>query len=151
MHSGKYDELYFATQYVAGLKEDIKATVEPQVPITVERAALIAKIQQKVLDRSKQKLQRNNPGARPQQQRTDNKPTTTYGNLWRDRQLRDYRKANNLCFHCGEKYELGHAEHCTKRNKPQINALVANDLDREISEEVLNELAIEDMITEDFC
>ena len=81
MHSGKYDELYFATQYVAGLKEDIKATVEPLVPIIVERAALIAKIQQKVMDRSKQKLQRNNPGARPQQQRTDNKPTTTYGNL----------------------------------------------------------------------
>lgn len=81
----------------------------------------------------------------------ENKPATTYGNLWRDRQLWDYRKANNLCFHYGEKYEPGHAEHCNKRNKGQINALVTNDLDREISEDVLNELAIEDMITEDFC
>jgi len=56
MQSGKYDELYFATQYVAGLKEDIKAVVEPQIPVTVNRAALIAKIQQKMLDRGKQKL-----------------------------------------------------------------------------------------------
>ena len=56
MHSAKHDELYFATLYVAGLRDDIKATVEPQVPITVDRAALIAKIQQKVLDRSKQRF-----------------------------------------------------------------------------------------------
>ena len=45
MHSAKHDELYFATQYFAGLKDDIKATVEPQVPLIVDRAALIAKIQ----------------------------------------------------------------------------------------------------------
>jgi hypothetical protein len=56
MHIAKHDELYFAMQYVAGLKYVIKATVEPQVPVTVDRAALIAKIQQKVLDRSKQKF-----------------------------------------------------------------------------------------------
>jgi hypothetical protein len=36
-------------------------------------------------------------------------------------------------------------------NKPQVNALVVNDLDKEISENLLNEMAIEDMITEDFC
>jgi hypothetical protein len=29
MHSAKHDELYSATQYVAGLKDDIKATIEP--------------------------------------------------------------------------------------------------------------------------
>lgn len=29
MHSAKHDELYFAMQYVAGLRDDIKAIVEP--------------------------------------------------------------------------------------------------------------------------
>jgi hypothetical protein len=48
--------LYFATQYVAGLNDDIKATIEPQVLVTMDGATLIAKIQQKVLDRSKQKF-----------------------------------------------------------------------------------------------
>lgn len=150
MHSGKYDELYFATQYVAGLKDEIKTIVEPQTPIAVNRDVTIAKIQQKMLDRGKQKYQRTNMGARPPQ-KVDAKPATNYGNLWHDRQLRDYHKANNLCYQCGEKYEPGHAEHCSKHNKPHVNALVANDLDRELSEEVLNEMAIEDMIIEDFC
>ena len=138
-------------QYVAGLKDDIKATVEPQVPLTVDRAALIAKIQQKVLDRSKQKFQRQHQANKTQQQRTETKQPPTYGTLWRDRQLRDYRKANNLCFHCGEKFEPGHLEVCTKKNKPQLHALALNDLDKEISEEALNDMAIEDLITEDFC
>lgn len=39
---------------------------------------------------------------------------------------------------------------CTKRNKPQVNAIVLNDLDRELSDEVLNNLAKEDILTEDF-
>lgn len=108
MHSGKYDELYFATQYVAGLKEEIKATVEPQVPVTMERAALIARIQQKVLDRKREKFQRAAHANKAQQNKNEAKPTPAYGTLWRDRQLRDYRKANNLCFHCGEKFEPGH-------------------------------------------
>ena len=29
MHSGNFDELFFATTYVTGLKEDIKSIVEP--------------------------------------------------------------------------------------------------------------------------
>lgn len=87
MHSAKHDELYFAMQYVAGLRDDIKAIVEPQVPLTVDRAALIAKIQQKVLDRSKHKFQRQIQANRPQQQRQEGKQTTPYGSLWRDRQL----------------------------------------------------------------
>jgi hypothetical protein len=45
MHNAKHEELYFVTQYVAGLKDDIKAVIEPQVSLTVDRAALIAKIQ----------------------------------------------------------------------------------------------------------
>jgi len=41
-------------------------------------------------------------------------------------------------------------EVCTKRNKPQANALVINDLDRELSNEVLNDLATEDVLQEEF-
>jgi len=64
--------------------------------------------------------------------------------------LRDYRRANNLCYSCGEKYEPGHADICPKKQKPQINALVVNDLDKtEITEDMLNQLAVEDALTED--
>ena len=40
---------------------------------------------------------------------------------------------------------------CPKRNKPQANALVINDLDRELSNDVLNQLAAEDTLHEEFC
>jgi hypothetical protein len=41
-------------------------------------------------------------------------------------------------------------EVCPKRNKPQANAIVVNDLDRELSDEVLNDLAAEDALHEEF-
>lgn len=66
--------------------------------------------------------------------------------------MRDYRRANNLCFACGEKFELGHQEVCPKCQKPQINALAINDLDKtEITEEMLNHLAVEDALAKDLC
>ena len=64
--------------------------------------------------------------------------------------MRDYRRANNLCYFCGEKYEPGHQDVCSKRAKPQLNAIVVNPLDKEITEEVLNTLAVEDALAEDF-
>lgn len=104
MHSCQYDDLFFASKYVDGLRDDIRVVVEPQVPTTVNRALVIAKMQQRLLERNKLKTQRTHITNRPPQQRTDNKPAPTYGGLWRDKQLRNYRKANNLCYHCGEKF-----------------------------------------------
>ena len=62
----------------------------------------------------------------------------------------NYRKANNLCFQCGEPYNSAHAAVCTKKPKAQANALVVNDLDMPLSEEILTHLAMEDSISDDF-
>jgi hypothetical protein len=151
MHNAQYDDMFFTPQYVRGLKEDIRGAVEPQRPTTVHKASIIAKIQQGVQERSKAKYQRYGHHQKTNvPPRMENKPALPATSLWRDRQLRDYRKANNLCYSCGEKYVLGHQEVCTKRNRPQANALIVNDLDRELSEEVLNQLAAEDTLNEDF-
>jgi len=103
------------------------------------------------VERSKLKYQNKHSTPKPQPPKTDARSPSVYGILWRDKQLRDYRKANNLCYHCGEKYEPGYAEHCAKKTKPQLNALVLNDLDKEINEELLNEMEIDEMLTENFC
>jgi len=42
-------------------------------------------------------------------------------------------------------------EVCSKRNKAQTNAIIMNDLDRELSDEVLNDLVAEDALHEEFC
>jgi hypothetical protein len=75
MHNSGYDELFFATKYVAGLKEDIRAIVEPHVPLTVDRAVVIAKIQQRTLERTGNKYTRPNQLSKPNVDRS--KATTS--------------------------------------------------------------------------
>jgi hypothetical protein len=70
------------------------------------------------------------------------------GSMWNERQLRDYRCANNLCYFCRDKFSATHLQKCPKRNKPKVNALVVNNLDGddELIEETLNNLDIQDVL-----
>jgi hypothetical protein len=54
-----------------------------------------------------------------------------------------------MCFYCGEKFVLGHLQKCTKKTKPQLNALIVNDLDVELTDETLDQLAVEDVLAEE--
>lgn len=45
MHGGLMEELIVTGAYINGLKDEIKAMVEPQVPTTVDRAITVARIQ----------------------------------------------------------------------------------------------------------
>jgi len=71
--------------------------------------------------------------------------------LWKERQERDFRKAHGLCFYCGEKFDAGHIDKCSKRPKAQVNALVTNDLDTNLTEDILTQLAVEDALNDEFC
>jgi hypothetical protein len=61
--------------------------------------------------------------------------------------LRDFRRANNICYYCGDKFDAGHLQKCTKRTKPQVNALIVNDFNAELTEDTPNQLEMEDIIT----
>ena len=125
--------------------------MEPQMPQTVQKASTIARIQQGMLEWSKTRYNQANSQVRPYgPPKTEYKQPQQISTLWKDRQLRDYRKANGLCFSCGEKFVPGHLEVCSKWQKPQVNTIMLNDLDRELSDEVLNELAVEDQLHEEF-
>lgn len=65
--------------------------------------------------------------------------------------MRDYCRAHNLCYYCKEPYDATHAAKCVKRPQGQVTALVLNDLDTPLTDEVLNQLAIEDTLSEEFC
>jgi hypothetical protein len=54
MHNAHYDDLWFAQQYMRGLKDETRGPVESQMPTTVQRASILAKIQQKGLKLSTQ-------------------------------------------------------------------------------------------------
>jgi len=55
MHNSELGELFFTTQFLRGLKPEIGNVVQAQVPDTLERAMLLAKIQQQVVDKSRTK------------------------------------------------------------------------------------------------
>jgi hypothetical protein len=52
--------------------------------------------------------------------------------------------------YCGHKFDKAHAASCTKRLQAQANAMVVNDLDDTLTEEVLNQLELEDVIAKEF-
>lgn len=58
-----------------------------------------------------------------------------------------------FCFYCAEPFDANHRNVCQKKpqNQSQVNALALNDLDVVLTDEVLNQLATEDALTEDFC
>jgi hypothetical protein len=58
------------------------------------------------------------------------------GDLWRYRQLRDYRRANNMCLRCGEKYDPTHQ--CAKKLGAEVHAVELDEQTELLSEEVLN-------------
>jgi hypothetical protein len=151
MHNAHYDDMFFTQHYIMGLRDDIRGMVEAQMPTTVLKASTLAKVQQMVLEHSKPKFNKSTPQHKQYHQpKCESKQNMQSSLLWKDRQLRDYRKANGLCYSCGEKFVPGHLDVCPKRQKPQVNALAVNDLDRELSDEVLNELAAKDVLQEQF-
>jgi hypothetical protein len=46
MHNPHYDDQFFAHKYVMGLKEELRGTVGAQMPTTVLKASILAKVQQ---------------------------------------------------------------------------------------------------------
>jgi len=47
MHNSGYVELFFVTQFIKGLRDDIQTAVQLQLPDKVNKAILLAKIQKK--------------------------------------------------------------------------------------------------------
>lgn len=56
-----------------------------------------------------------------------------------------------MCFYCREPYDANHAAKCTKRPGAQVNALAVNDLNVQLTDEVLEQLEVEDALAAEFC
>lgn len=110
---------FFVAQFVLGLKDELRTAVRLHAPSSVTRAMALARIQE-------EELENHRPRGRPmaghklpppalvvpaiQQgpQRQDWPKRAGNDNYNRERQLRDFRRANNLCFRCGEKFGRDH-------------------------------------------
>jgi hypothetical protein len=153
MHDQGMGETYFVSQFIKGLKPEIRYQVQGQVRENMQRAVMLAKIQHTIHERRRYKSQRPAALFKPTSTTTSKSELRQQPQqlpLTRERKLRDYCRANNLCFYCREPYDPNHAAKCSKRTKSQVNALVLNDLDVHLTDDIFNQLAIEDTLNEEF-
>lgn len=144
MYNPNYDENFFIAQFIKGLKAELRGMVEAQVPETLERAYLLARVQQEVLEDNRLRAPKFAP--RAESYKTDAakpgfKPAT--GDLWKERQLRDYRRANGQCFKCGQKYDPTHI--CGQKQVAVANMMENVEDPIQLSEEVLNLMEMHDL------
>ena len=127
-------------QFILGLKEELRAAVEVQLPNSVAEAASFAAVQEAVLERSKGSLSKHY--ARKSNSNANKEETTgsvplhrrfEKGEIWKAKQLKDYRRANGLCFKCGEKYAPGHQ--CNLPATAQLKTMEGNEI---LSDELLD-------------
>lgn len=110
---------WFVSQFVFGLRDELRGPVRFQAPTSVTRAAALAKIQEEEVEHIRP---RNRPAAptkhppqpvagvvhRPALGRTELPHRQGNDDFNRERQIRDFRRANGLCFKCGDKYSKEH-------------------------------------------
>jgi hypothetical protein len=96
-------ETMMVSQFLLGLKDDIRQVVEMNLPNTVSQATSLAVIQEQLADRPKHYQKKFAPTTK-----ADNKSTYPSSELWKARQLMEYRRLHNLCFKCGEIYTPTH-------------------------------------------
>lgn len=145
-HNPYYDDTFFVSQFIKGLKYEIRVPVASQIPETLDRAMMLAHVQQDLQAQKKPWAGRQLAGQRAEHVLVKGdvvKPTVKlgHGDLWKDRQLREYRRSNGLCFRCGDKYDPQHQ--CAK--KAEIHALSLEDHQTELSDDVLELLELQDL------
>ncbi|XP_071683315.1 uncharacterized protein [Lolium perenne] len=101
---------FFVTQFLLGLKPELRAFVRAQSPTSITRATVLARIQEEELEAVRPRhrpVPAGRPPPAPVLPRAPNVPRAS-DDFAREGQLREYRRANNLCFKCGDKYSREH-------------------------------------------
>lgn len=149
LYEGAVSETLLVTQFVLGLKEEIRSAVEIQLPLSVNTAAEYALVQEAVLERNRSqqgRLQRNGGYRTQQTQEPIQRTQFAAGEIWKAKQLKDYRRANGLCYSCGEKYAPGHL--CKKHEVQAKAAAIITEDQVYLEDAMLDALAMEESAAE---
>lgn len=149
VHNPELGEVFFVAQFMKGLKNEIQGPVKSQIPTTVDRAIRLALVQQEILVKNSGRNSKIGQGGRGVTGvRTEGK-VGDQGVWSKERQVKEYRRINGLCYTCGEKFEPGHQAKCPKRVIPQLNVLTTEDLEMVLSEEQLGQIEKEEVQEEE--
>lgn len=101
-------------KHIVGLKDEFIGHGETQQPTTVFQAATFALIQEGVFERQRSWNNRPIFSNLIHLLSMTTSPNMGQANLWKAWQLKEYHRANGLCFKCGEKIAPNHR--CTLHN-----------------------------------
>jgi hypothetical protein len=119
--------------------------MEMHLPESVPKVAVLTTIQYKLLEKNMKKAPKSYSYKQVIPSKSDSKPPISPGDLWKARQLREHRRANGLCFKCGDKFAPGHKclDHPPEGTLAQLVAQQAmGDGGGIISEELLEAMEI---------
>ncbi|CAD6334226.1 unnamed protein product [Miscanthus lutarioriparius] len=153
LYNPNYDETYFVTCFLAGLKEDIRLGIVLYRPPDVDTVNALALLQETELGRSKGRVHGKNEfrgsfktnvekmkfgdGDKPKQQpvltETEDKLTA----------LKNFRRKNGLCFKCGNKWSKDH------KCPPQVALHVIEELLDALEDEGLDSEELDSEILEE--
>jgi hypothetical protein len=138
LYDPKRGGVILVQRFILGLKEELRAAVEVQLPNTVAEAAMFVQIQESVLARSKSGFARSyHKKTYKEEGYQSYTPAHKFekGEIRKAKQLKDYRRANNLCFKCGENFAPGHV--CAVPTAGQLKTMQENEI---LSDEILDML-----------
>ena len=122
---------FLVSQFILGLKEELRYNVTAQQPTTVAQAYVAA-----LAFESAGKLKKTFVKKDGFISKFGDKGKVGTGELWKAQQLKDYRRANGLCFKCGDKYSPAHV--CAKPEGVQLKVM-----DMAVSAEVLDDAVLD--------
>ena len=96
-HNPFYDETLFVGHFLKGLKHEIRITVVSQLPETVDRAILLAHVQEDLASQKKPWVARSAVAA-VAASKSEVPKEGLKGDFWKERQLKEYRRSNGLYF-----------------------------------------------------
>lgn len=117
-------ETFLVAQFLLGLKWEIRAGVELQFPQTLSMAAQLALKHEALQSRQMPSARKAAVFKTPSVNNGKEVPESQ-GEIWKAKQLKEYRRINGLCYRCGEKFVPGHK--CKAPGQPQLNQIAMDD------------------------
>ncbi|KAL4313107.1 hypothetical protein GQ457_01G008060 [Hibiscus cannabinus] len=148
-HNAHLEEDYFISSFISGLKEELKHKVKVHEPKTLADACRKAKLYELATEIEAKKYRYNykgnNMGNSSMGQRINSipvigNPRGPPGQNTQKQGLVEYRRANNLCFKCGEKFGPGHQCKLKQLNMMEEEGLCQGDEMEETKENAIDKI-----------
>jgi hypothetical protein len=107
LYEQSLSETVMTSQFLLGLKEELRQHVQMLLPESVAKVVVLASIQEQLLATAKNTPTFYSGKVASSTPKQEHRIPSAQSDLWQARKLKD-RRQNGLCFKCGERFIPGH-------------------------------------------